>query len=426
MSAINVASRDAIPQTILFDPVKKDSQGLDAFDRACIEGDNTRALGVLAGINKVNVPKTIFVEIVNLTKDFAERLFLDAILKNQVTEEQIQKTLLEVNQRDKNNKLPLEKAIEEHKPENFIELFVCGADVKQKTLAGSSLLHLAVCQQEVDIVLLLLVAGLDPNEKDDKGNTLLFYAAKQANMHIVYLLLSYGATLSSPVTDMLIQVAKGHDPLLISSADKLLFLATGAYWLAKGATTLSSNKYLENIPLLIHLLGSSWMLCNQLQRLNLLPEAKQNWKKAVVATGVMGVQLLPATNVVMQIWKTATVAVSAFSGIKAAYNNYAHRSWQAFQKGVIHTVNTVQSLYMLKSMFAFEYSESQLFKKAHESAVAVDDISSYPEWNCDNYKKLFRQETLTHHPDKSTSGMQVVLNAVNTFWKHYCRVEEGV
>ncbi len=401
------------------DPLTKDSNNLDTYDHAYIAGENALGVHILQNIRK-QIPQTILNQVILLRIGLSlQRQQMQEV--RQSLPAQTQETIAEqVNQKNSHNWTPLETALDGHKTRDFLNLLLLGADPKQKTHDGNSLLHQALFENQIDALHLLLFAGLAPNEKTKEDQTPLSIAAKAGNMQAVYLLLAYGAILTPDVAEMLANTARSHDPLHIGSADAWFFLSTGAYWLAKGLiSTTNSNPYLENLPTAIHLLGATWMLYSQ------LPEGKQLWKKVAVVTGLLGMQVMPGCNIATQIWKTASVASSAFTGMQAVFANYATRPWQALKKCLVHTVNVTQSASLLRETAIYEYNQSELIKELYrDNSLIPEVLSEYAHWDCDNFKKLFRAESLKHHPDKNqnpeASTSQTVLNSVYRIWKNYC------
>lgn len=221
-------------------------------------------------------------------------------------------------------------------------------------------------QKEVEQTLLVkLIGGLDPNSKTSDGHSLLYDAAKNGNMDDVYLLLAYGAKLDLP------------DPLEIDIADKWFFAATAASWIVEGTLRLTgSNRYLDYLPLAITLIGSVGSLYH---------------KKSP----------------------------SSISGIYAAYAHSADRPLQALQKGIVHVVNAVQATGLFWSVARNEYAHSEFIKRAHSLGLNPADTDGF-DWNCDNYRQLFRQAALVCHPDKTETPCQVALVAARQFWKLFC------
>ncbi len=414
-----LAHQDTICRTILLmfaDPLAKDDQNLDAFDHASIAGNEGLAEAVLKSINP-GVPT------------IAEELF--AIGNKDLTLKRECKHPIQ---------FPLKKTITSHDLDAFLESLQAGADFRTKTEDDKPLFlsHLALQKGEVAILHKLLLIGADPNEKDKKGKTLLTCAASLGNMHAAYLLMAYGAVCTQDDLGALMSVAKSHDPLYISRRDKMLFAAGSAYWLAKGLMGPSI------LPELIPLAAGAWSLYDSVSPTS---------NSLIWAAGLAGLELMPATNVTMQMVRTASLAFSAFTGIKAAYQQIAQAPAAAGIKCFILSANALQSMYLFTKSIGHEYSENELIKSLSACHnVTTDDIThleqysadsrmfglpdnpqaygcqpvlerAFPGWNCNTYKALFRRASRARHPDKAgekSSSIQMILNQVNLFFKERC------
>lgn len=420
------------------DAIKKDSRALDALEQAYISGEPLIAKAILKNISKSS--HSIRLKIALLHQITLRTKLLITQANSTIPEHALAAFTQQRDTPDENNQVPLERAIREQSIEKFVILFVCGANLKAQSSEGHSLLHLALCEQQLEIAHLLLIGGLDPNEKDSNRQTLLDLAASKSNLEAVYLLLAYGATLTGSIPKTLEKIAKAKDPLQISNSDMCYFGATIAYWLSRGYLGIyPTNTYLHSLPMYIHLLGAAAILYQQ------LPVAH--------ALTIIGLEMLPATNIALQAWRASQVALSAFFGIQSAWEGSSEEPKRALQKGIIHLSNTFQCLYTLKTTIATEYTSSQNIQALLKCTnITSDDIATYesmpaearmehivlhnnaascppllelafPSWNCNTFKKLYREEVFKHHPDKNKNGsstVQIVLNAAKRLWTLRC------
>lgn len=420
------------------DPIIKDSRNLDALEHAYIAGENALATTILKKISKTTPSISFKIAILNQIVVQIRHLFAaeNSLLPKIAVEAFIKQRDIP----DEINQVPLEKAMRQQSTEKFVLLFVAGANLQVQSSEGQSLLHLALSQEQLDIAHLLLIAGLNPNEKDSSQQTLLTLAAKKGNLDAVYLLLAYGAKLDAPTKNLVQQLATAKDPLQITNSDYCYFTSTIAYWLCRGCISLyPTNTYLDSLPTAIHLLGCAWAFYQH------LPIAH--------TVTLLSLEMLPATNIAIHAWKASTVALSAFFGIRSAWESSSEEPRRALQKGVVHAVNTLQSLHTLQTCIATEYASSQQIQALVNCInITTDDIARYesmppetrmeqivlhsntascppllelafPSWSCDSFKKLYREEVFKHHPDKNKDGsstIQIVLNAAKSLWSTRC------
>lgn len=411
------------------DAILKDSKNLDALDHAYSAGEQKIAEYLLKNITK-------------RTPTIKSRLTLLHQIVLQAAQV-IPREALELYA-----PFTVEFAIRKHSLEIFVILFILGKDLNSQASDGNSLLWLALSENQLEIAHLLLIAGLNPNEQDANNKSLLHIACQKGDMHAVYLLLAYGAKLSEPIVKTIEETAKSHDPLHVTASDRVYFISTIAYWLSRGAISIyPSTPYLQSLPSAIQLFGATWVLYQQLAPKTGL------FAKAIAAITLTGLELLPATNIAMQAWKTTSIALSAFFAIQSAWQYSHHRPAKALQKGTIHAVNTLQSLYSLQSTIATEYASSQELQALLKcNNITTDNLAAYesmplemrmqeiiqntntagcpplielafPNWNCDTFKKLYREEAFKHHPDKNKDGSstaQIVLNTAKSLWSNRC------
>ncbi|MBS0656266.1 MAG: hypothetical protein JSR46_10850 [Verrucomicrobia bacterium] len=398
------------------DPLTQDNAYLNAFDRASIRGDQKQAEQVLESFHP-EVP-TVAKALHKISKQYF-------ILK-----EQYANTEFEL--------VPLEKEITSHNLTDFLLMLQGGASYRAKTKEGEPLSHLALREGQTEMLHMLLQFRVDPNEKDKAGKTLLKKAQELGNIGAAYLLIAYGAKYTTADVSGLMQIAKTHDPLYVSTRDTLLAAAAVTYYLAK--TVMSSHPFLEAIPILTQ----TWALFDV---------ASPASNRAIWALGLTALQLLPITNIATQMGMAASVAYSCFSGLKAAYNNFSLRPLRSIVKGAIVSINAFQACSLFKNTTAREISENELLQSLQTCHnITTDDITAldirtpadrmswllaHPHaykcapilehsFSCDTFKALYHKASLTYHPDKSSaagSSIQTILYAVKSAWKSRCIIK---
>ncbi len=335
-----------------------------------------------------------------------------------LTDAEKKEYLKRLNRRDSEGKLPLEKAIVAHNFKGFLALILVGAEYKEH---GDRLLRLSLEEGQMDIFHKLLLDGVAPKDK-----TLFSLATNKNNSRAFALLEKYGL---QPSESDKITLEKAGE-VALSTSDLILFGTACAYWGVRGFT---NSEYLASM---VHILGGTYALYSELS------SKKSFGDRVITALGLAGLELMPATNICMRIWRASSAALSLYRGAKAG---------AAPLDTVVRSINLFQSLYMLRQTASTEFHENEKLKSVLICRnVTIDDIEyldtldnvtrmewviqrpfaldcppvlekTFPGWNCQNFGNEFRKASLVHHPDRSNgSTIQLVLNAVRGFWRSYC------
>ena len=107
-----------------------------------------------------------------------------------------------------------------------LRVIAAGADVNERSADGSTALHWAAHQSDLELVDLLLERGADPNILNDYGVTAIAAAAVEGDYEVIKALVEAGANVESPnaegQTVLMVVARTGH----VATAE--LLLAHGA------------------------------------------------------------------------------------------------------------------------------------------------------------------------------------------------------
>lgn len=208
-------------------------------------------------------------------------------------------------------------------------------------------LHLAVLKNNLSLLNELLAKGFDPNEQDAEGMTPLLYAIKNRSSEAIHCLLINGANPfekygeQAPAIDLLSEACLQKDPLRISKAEGLLFLATTTYWILQ----LCGDEHSPDLSYLSSALVGLSTLAFYLDQLS-----SKSLSSNLLLTGILlALEQVPELKLPLQVVRLGFLTKSVLASLTAAVKNYKYDESRSIRRAVVSLVNVSEPLYNLVS-----------------------------------------------------------------------------
>lgn len=228
--------------------------------------------------------------------------------------------------------------------------------------SNSGQLHRAIGNDDLSLLKDLLAKGLDPNEQDERGITPLQIAIKKQNTEAINSLLANGA---NPFLerdnqlcafDLLSKACLQKDPLKISTAEGLQFLATASYWILHFCRDEQSADYFNYLPSALVGLSTLAFYFDQF--------SSQSLSSNLLISGMMmALEQVPELKTPLQAVRLGFLAKNALAGLTAAVKNYKYNEARSLCRATVSLVNVSEPLYSLVSKCA-NYTQSFFAKES--------------------------------------------------------------
>lgn len=366
------------------DPLQKDHRGMTALDHAVVKKDEKAAALIIANL----VHKDI-TDITELFKDPTTKQYLDSSIAAAKSETGF---------------------FTEQDTESLRLLLIGKGKTQQETFSinpeardteGNTLTHFAVKSGNIAWLKLFLEKGCPVDAPNKQGWTPLHLAAAINHLPMFQMLIEKGADLYrkdlngiSPLT-VLGGSAAYKDPLRLEYGQILMFASAAFYW-----TTYS---LLGNDPRAqavlgafsaASLIGEFVDICTKITS----PQKDIPFKVAVMfsagALSSLGwlnnhfsIGYLP-----LRAWMTYRTANISFNGIARAWKERSYDPLKALRNVVVHTGNTMHSLYSLHQVFNRAYCSFNQWRNKADCDKATEDYAKHEQ----NYKQK-EQEIITKY-----------------------------